>query len=76
MVKWKNNTQVTIIPNIIKQSHIQSQTETFFYISNLSMIAMDRLLIGVIFHDKEIEERKQKYLYKHIRNKIGQKLPC
>lgn len=42
----------------------------------IAMDPMDRLLIGVIFHDKEIEERKQKYLYKHIRNKIGQKHPC
>ena len=35
--------------------------------------SIDFLLIGVALHDKEIEERKQKYLYKYILSKIQQK---
>lgn len=34
------------------------------------MVTTDNILIDFILHDKEIEERKNKYLDKHILNKI------
>lgn len=34
------------------------------------MVTTDILLIDITLHDKEIEERKHKYLYKQILNKI------
>lgn len=41
-----------------------------FTILNLDVITPDILIIDVILHDIEVKERKHKYLYKHILNKI------
>ena len=41
-----------------------------FSISNLNLMTTDIPLIDTVVHDKEIEERTHKYLYKHILNKI------
>lgn len=37
---------------------------------NLKVVTTDVLSIDVINHEKDIEERKYKYLRKHIFNKI------
>ena len=42
----------------------------FFSITDLNVITNDILLIDVRLYDKEMEERKHKYLYEHSLNKI------
>lgn len=43
---------------------------TLLVSQNLKIITTDILLIDVIGQDKEIKERKLKYLFKYILNKI------